>query len=103
MSLIEKLGKKNNEGKLIKDENNSYKFSKEKRKQFQEEMTAYFEETFKLDVLESNSEQFITVRNMILNTDYKFKSRASLDLTPMDMFFAEDYNEWCEAFEATEL
>lgn len=59
-------------------------------------------EEFVVDVTEANKEKMQIVRDIVLNTDYKFGPKEGDDA--MESFRktrqANDYDVWCEAFEA---
>lgn len=72
---------------------------------FFKEIEDLMDEEFVLDLLEGNKQKIRTVKDILLNTDYKFGPREgdSAEEREARIRQAADYEKWCEAFEAIEL
>jgi len=74
----------------------------DKQKEFSADIEALYAEDFVLDALEGNKTKILSVRDILLNTDYKFGPQEGD--TPEQKFArireAAQYDIWCTAFEA---
>lgn len=78
--------------------------AEDKDKVTQETVDLYNEE-FVLDITEANKERMALIKEIVLNTDYKFgpKETDSFDEKLAKMRQAGDYENWSEAFESAEV
>lgn len=74
---------------------------KDKLTDYQKEYNEIMDEEFKLDISESLKDVALIVGNIVRNTDYEFgpKPEDTNETKQLKMIQAEQYNEWCEAFE----
>jgi hypothetical protein len=74
----------------------------EKIEDFKKEINDLFQEEFVLDIGEEHLEKMATVATIVLNTDYKFGPSEEDDREEArrKIIEANDYEEWCKAFEA---
>jgi hypothetical protein len=74
----------------------------EKQADFRKEHDELENEDFLIDLLEGNIAKVKTVRDLVLNTDFKFGPAEddSEDERAAKVRLAKDYEEWCVAFEA---
>ena len=86
-SKKETLGKDEKGKDIIRD---VFDFKNKKAKEkFLKEWEVYMEEEFVVDVLEGNKSKVYTIKEILLNTEQKFRGEM-----------ADLHNEWCEVFEA---
>lgn len=98
MKLIEKHSKKDeNEKPIIKDNRYELKNDEEFNKEFLELM----DDEFLLDMTPVNQLRIKMMKNIILETDYKFgpKETDSDQEKIAKIRQMQDYDKWCEAFE----
>lgn len=97
IKTLEKYSKKNKDGKPLyydkdrKETSNSLtgmEYIVEDIKGYNKEFDEYLNEEYVLDITPATSSTIYTVRELLLNTDKEFSTGD-----------AENYNEWCEAFE----
>lgn len=64
-----------------------------------------FQEDYIVDITEANKERMAVIKDIILNTDYKFgpKEEDTLEEKQAKVRQAGDYDLWCEAFETIEV
>jgi len=69
------------------------------------ELQELFNEDYVLDVTEANKEMLASVKNTVLETNYKFgpKEGDSLQNAENRLREANEYDFWCEAFEGLDL
>ncbi len=82
----ESIGKDEKGKEIIRD---VFDFKNKKAKEaYNKEWDEYIEEELIIDVLEGNKSKIYTIRDILLNTDQKFRGEL-----------AELHNLWCDAFE----
>lgn len=120
-SLVERIKENEEERKKLvdkyceKDENGKNKtkevdgiavwdMTEDNIKKYTGEYTELLNEGFVIDILESNKERIDMVKDIILNTEYKFGPQESTPASEKEAKIrqAHDYHEWCEAFESIE-
>jgi len=107
--LLEKMALKEANNEFKKEKRNingvmkevfSFK-DKKTEEEFIKEVDELYDEDFILEVSVENKKDLKIIRNIILDTDYKFGPKP--DQTPKQtqqaIRIAKEYNEWCEVFE----
>ncbi len=103
--IANKLVEKDEKGefKTRKEGNELVYVFKEKKDEedYLKELGDLHNEEFVLEINNSNKEQLKVVKNLVLNTEYKFgpKEGDSIALKQMDIKMANEYDLWCSAFE----
>ena len=103
--LIEKYVKKDKNGRYktrLVDGVQVFKFeTKKDEKDYIKEVEDLFSEEFKLDLTEVNKEMLIVIKDIVLNTDYKFgpKENETSEQQRVSIRLAEEYDKWCQSFE----
>jgi hypothetical protein len=87
IELLEKYSKKDKDGKAI-IEKNQYQLEDEHIETYKKEFEELMDETYIIDLLDSNREYLQIVKDIILNLDRKF-----------DIAEGATYEEVCQAFE----
>lgn len=108
-SMVEKYVEKGEDGKsktkVGDDGVEVWDIKAEELPKFEKEYNELMDEDFVLDVLDGNKEKTKVVKDIVLNTDYKFgpKEGDSVQEKMAKIRQAAEYDKWCEAFEAVEL
>lgn len=104
-ALIEKFVEKDTKGHFKTREQEGvqiYSFkTKKEEEEYIKEVNDLFEEEFKMENTPLNKEMLVVIKNIVLNTDYKFGPKDSE--TPVQkqasVRTANEYEQWCQAFE----
>lgn len=77
----------------------------DQKEAFAKEVNDLYAEEFVLDVLEGNKQKVKTIRDILLNTDYKFgpKEGDTQEQKIAHVREANNYDAWCTAFEAVDF
>lgn len=83
------------------DNRNEYVIEDGKREQFDEEIKALYDEDYILTVTAEHATKMACIKDIVLNTDYKFGADDSVHpaLREQKIREAMDYDAWCESFE----
>lgn len=89
--LIDQYAKKDEEGNIVTDQENSnvFELKKETAQEYHEERHSLLNEYFYIEENESNKMVILTVAEIILEGDFEVSGKM-----------AKQYDEWCEQFEA---
>lgn len=108
IEILEKFADKDEDGKPMKAVDNGqehYVIADEKKADLQAEYQGLLDENFVLDIGEGHKSKIKAVRDILLNTDYKFGPRETD--SPMEaqgrIRQSNDYEKWCESFEVLDL
>jgi|GEM_PF-1728008 len=105
--LVEKYCEKNEDGSrktVEKDGRTHWDIPADQEAAFRKDLEELDNELFIIDLLDGNISKVKTVRELVLNTDYKFGPTEEDDELERDakVRLAHDYSEWCIAFEMLE-
>jgi len=109
MEIISKYCEKDENGENRKKMNEQgqevWDMSEENQEKFAKEFIDLMDENFIIDVLEGNKEKTKVVKDIVLNTNYVFgpKEGDSPEEKSAKVRQANDYNIWCESFEAVTI
>lgn len=105
--ILEEAANKDEDGKpvIIKGVDNEvdhFDIPDEKMVEVNKQIVDLFNEDYVLDVVPSNEQNIKLIRDIVLNTDYKFGPREGDTATEATakMRQANDYDTWCDAFES---
>jgi hypothetical protein len=105
--VVEKYCLKNEDGSrktIEKDGRIHWDIPADQEAAFRKDLEELENEEFLIDLLDGNISKVNTVRNLVLNTDFKFGPAEEDDEAERDakVRLAHDYSEWCIAFETLE-
>lgn len=82
-----------------------YVIPEEKREAFEKEIQELYLEDFVLDVTPANTANMQSVKDIVLNTEFLFGPSETDDVDEVSekVRQANDYNVWCQSFEALDL
>lgn len=105
--IVDKYVKKDKAGKPVKKKDKDGKemlVMGKNADKAEVEFKEVLDEDFIIDILEGNKAKVLSMREVVLNTSYQFKSSISSDfLWEIDKWSAEEYEIWCVAFEEVDL
>lgn len=107
--LIDKYAEKEEDGvtlkKTVDNGMERYVIPPEKTADLEREYAELLDEDFVLDIGEGHKAKIRTVRDILLNTDYKFgpAETDSPEEKAAKIRQAADYDKWCEAFETLDI
>ena len=108
-SLIDKYVQKDEKGhyKVKKEKDNEFfEFeTEENKKKYIEEVNDLYNEEFKIELTELNKEMLAVIKDIVLNTNYKFgpKENDTLQEKMTNIRIAYEYNEWAKSFEEIKI
>lgn len=105
VTILEKYADKDEKGEVKKetvDNSEQYVLSAENKISYAKEYADLLLEDYILDITDANRLQVEMVKDIVLTTDYKFGPRQDDDANVAQGRIVQmnDYNLWCEAFEA---
>lgn len=106
--ITDKYCEKGEDGKKKTEEKNGqlhYIVIEGKKEEFEKEVNDLLEEEYVMDSSDGNKSKLKTVKNLVLNTEFKFgpKDGDSDSERIENIRQANEYNEWAEAFEKVEI
>jgi mRNA-degrading endonuclease HigB of HigAB toxin-antitoxin module len=108
-AIIEKYVEKEEDGttwkKTVDNGVERWSIPEEKQAEMQKEYADLMDEDFVLDIGEEHKAKTLTVKDILLNTDYKFGPQGTTNPAEAEAKVrqANDYEKWCEAFESLDL
>lgn len=108
VQIIEKYANKEEDGSMKKTVDNGverFDIPDDKIADLEKDYGELLDEEFVLDVGESHKAKIRTVRDIVLNTDYKFGPSESDDVQEKQAKIRQafDYEKWCESFEGLDF
>lgn len=102
--ILEKFTKKDKDGKPKKitvDKVEQWDIDEKDIKVLEKEITELLDEDFALDIGEGHKAKIKTVKDIVLNTDYKFGPKEDSSMVEQQAKIRQmnDYDKWCEVFE----
>lgn len=88
-SILEKYGKRDEDGNLIKEKEKGFEiFTLEDKESFYRDLDQIMREEFIVDELEERKDMLLGVKDAVLNVDRKFSGQEAME-----------YDRWCEIVE----